>query len=163
MTKCRAWGCAVIHVHQLAWRGHGVTVDALRHLSRRAGRNLAETSSDGPIWYALLSRRNFGVLPHNPAESFLLPDRNTPTAMLDTPNLNELTQRLVNVVPADLRLIKGDLEKNVQAILQASFSRMNLVSREEFDVQRAVLARTREHLEALEQRVAELEQRILDR
>lgn len=83
--------------------------------------------------------------------------------MLETPNLNELTQRLVNVVPADLRLIKGDLEKNVQAILQASFSRMNLVSREEFGVQRAVLARTREHLEALELRVAELEQRILDR
>ena len=82
--------------------------------------------------------------------------------MLDTPSLNELTQRLVNVVPADLRLIKGDLEKNVQAILQASFSRMNLVSREEFDVQRAVLARTREQLEALEQRVAELEQRILE-
>ena len=83
--------------------------------------------------------------------------------MLDTPNLNELTQRLVNIVPADLRLIKGDLEKNVQAILQASFSRMNLVSREEFDVQSAVLARTREHLEALEQRVSELEQRILER
>ena len=97
------------------------------------------------------------------AEPFHLQDPKFQTAMLDTPSLNELTQRLVNVVPADLRLIKGDLEKNVQAILQASFSRMNLVSREEFDVQRAVLARTREQLEALEQRVAELEQRILDR
>ena len=103
------------------------------------------------------------MLPRNPAQPFHLQDPNTLTAMLDTPSLNELTQRLVNVVPADLRLIKGDLEKNVQAILQASFSRMNLVSREEFDVQRAVLARTREHLEALEQRVAELEQRILER
>lgn len=103
------------------------------------------------------------MLPRNPAQPFDLQDPNTLTAMLDTPSLNELTQRLVNVVPADLRLIKGDLEKNVQAILQASFSRMNLVSREEFDVQRTVLARTREHLEALEQRVAELEQRILDR
>lgn len=163
MTKYRAWGCAVIHVHQLAWRGHGVIVDASCHFYRRAGRNLAETSSEGPIWYPFRRRRNFGVLPHNPAEPFLLPDRNTPTAMLETPKLNELTQRLVNVVPADLRLIKGDLEKNIHAILQASFSRMNLVSREEFDVQRAVLARTREQLEALEQRVAELEQRILDR
>ena len=102
------------------------------------------------------------MLPRNPAQPFDLQDPNTLTAMLDTPSLNELTQRLVNVVPADLRLIKGDLEKNVQAILQASFSRMNLVSREEFDVQRAVLARTREQLEALEQRVAELEQRILE-
>ena len=83
--------------------------------------------------------------------------------MLETPNLSELSQRLMNVVPADLRLLKGDLAKNFEAILQASFSRMNLVSREEFDVQRAVLARTREQLEALEQRVAELEQRILDR
>jgi BMFP domain-containing protein YqiC len=55
------------------------------------------------------------------------------------------------------------MEKTFQAILQASFSRMNLVSREEFDVQRNVLARTREQLEALEARVTELEQQVLQR
>ena len=53
------------------------------------------------------------------------------------------------------------MEKTFHAMLQASFSRMNLVSREEFEVQRSVLARTREQIDALEARVTELEQQIL--
>jgi BMFP domain-containing protein YqiC len=52
-----------------------------------------------------------------------------------------------------------DLEKNVKAMLTSSLSRLDLVTREEFDVQREVLARTREKVEALEVRVAELEAR----
>jgi BMFP domain-containing protein YqiC len=51
----------------------------------------------------------------------------------------------------------GDIEKNLRAVLQAGFARLDLVTREEFDVQQAVLARTREKLEALERKVAELE------
>lgn len=83
--------------------------------------------------------------------------------MLDATALNDLAQRLAAAIPADVRLLKSDVEKNFHAILQASFSRMNLVSREEFDVQRAVLARTREQLAALETRVAELEKQALTR
>lgn len=83
--------------------------------------------------------------------------------MLEPSTLNDLAKRLAGVVPGDLHLLKGDMEKTFQAILQASFSRMNLVSREEFDVQRSVLARTREQLESLEARVTELEQQILQR
>lgn len=83
--------------------------------------------------------------------------------MFDTNALNDLAKRLADALPADLLALKGDLEKNFHAILQASFSRMNLVSREEFEVQTAVLARTREHLEGLEARVAELEKQLLDR
>jgi hypothetical protein len=83
--------------------------------------------------------------------------------MLDTTALNDLAHRLAEAIPADVRLLKSDAEKNFHAILQASFSRMNLVSREEFDVQRAVLARTREQLAALEARVAELEKQALAR
>lgn len=83
--------------------------------------------------------------------------------MFEPSTLNDLAKRLAGVVPGDLHLLKGDMEKTFQAILQASFSRMNLVSREEFDVQRSVLARTREQLEALEARVTELEQQILQR
>jgi len=83
--------------------------------------------------------------------------------MFEPSTLNDLAKRLAGVVPGDLHLLKGDMEKTFQAILQASFSRMNLVSREEFDVQRSVLARTREQLEALETRVTELEQQILKR
>ncbi|MGZ8242851.1 MAG: ubiquinone biosynthesis accessory factor UbiK [Methylomagnum sp.] len=85
----------------------------------------------------------------------------THTAMLDTTTLNDLAKRLAEAIPADVRLFKSDMEKNFHAILQASFSKMNLVSREEFDVQRAVLARTREQLAALEARIAELEKQTL--
>lgn len=53
-----------------------------------------------------------------------------------------------------------DVEKNVRAMLQSFFSRMDLVSREEFDVQTEVLLRTREKLVLLENRLAELESRM---
>lgn len=79
--------------------------------------------------------------------------------MFDTHPLADLAKRLTESIPADLQLLRGDMEKNFHAILQASFAKMNLVSREEFEVQRAVLARTREQLASLEARVAELEQR----
>lgn len=52
-----------------------------------------------------------------------------------------------------------DLEKNVRAVMVQGFAKLDLVTREEFDLQREVLARTRERLEALEARVAELERR----
>ena len=77
--------------------------------------------------------------------------------MFDSSPLTDLAKRLAEAVPADLQLLRGDLEKNFHAVLQASFAKMNLVSREEFEVQRAVLARTREQLDGLEARVAELE------
>ncbi len=51
----------------------------------------------------------------------------------------------------------GDLEKNIHALLQCTFTKLALVSREEFDVQTEVLRRTREKLEALEKKLTELE------
>lgn len=51
----------------------------------------------------------------------------------------------------------GDLEKNIHALLQSAFTKLALVSREEFDVQTEVLRRTREKLEALEKKLTELE------
>lgn len=83
--------------------------------------------------------------------------------MFEPSTLNDLAKRLAGAVPGDLHLLKADMEKTFQAILQASFSRMNLVSREEFDVQRSVLARTRAQLEGLEARVAELERQLPNR
>jgi len=82
------------------------------------------------------------------------------TTMIDSNALNDLAKRLTDAMPGDLRLLAGDMEKTFQGILQATFSRMNLVSREEFDVQRGVLERTRERLESLESRVAELEKQL---
>ena len=55
-----------------------------------------------------------------------------------------------------------DLEKNLRALLASAFSRLDLVSREEFDVQREVLARTRAKLAELESRLADLDARMKD-
>ncbi len=80
--------------------------------------------------------------------------------MLTDINLDELAKRLSLAVPPGLSAVGVDLDKTFHAILQSAFEKMNLVSREEFEVQKAVLARTREKLEKLEARVAELDQRI---
>ncbi|MEW9899526.1 accessory factor UbiK family protein [Chitinivorax sp. PXF-14] len=53
-----------------------------------------------------------------------------------------------------------DMEKNVKAMLGAAFTRLDLVTREEFDIQQEVLKRTREKLSQLEARIAELEQKL---
>lgn len=72
-------------------------------------------------------------------------------------SIDELARRLAEAVPEGVRAAGADLEKNFRSLLQSGFSRMELVTREEFDVQAAVLARTREKLDALEARMAELE------
>ena len=77
--------------------------------------------------------------------------------MLNNINLDDLSKRLSAAVPPGLAALGADLDKTFHAILQGAFEKMNLVSREEFEAQKAVLARTREKLEKLEARVAELE------
>lgn len=77
--------------------------------------------------------------------------------MFEPQQLNDLAKRIAEAVPQDLISIKGDLENNVKAILQASLGRMNLVTREEFEIQRKVLLKTREQLDALETRIQTLE------
>ena len=83
---------------------------------------------------------------------------NHPIKAMTTPLsfLSELQQRINEVLqqsPAK------DLEKNMKAMLNQGFARLDLLTREEFEVQTEVLARTRARLEALEARVAELESR----
>ncbi len=80
--------------------------------------------------------------------------------MLTDINLDDLAKRLSAAVPPGLAAVGADLDKTFHAILQAAFEKMNLVSREEFEAQKAVLARTREKLEKLEARVAELDRQI---
>ena len=74
-------------------------------------------------------------------------------------NLDDLSKRLSAAVPSGFSAIGSDLDKTFHAILQGAFEKMNLVSREEFEAQKAVLARTRKKLEELEAKVSELEQR----
>lgn len=73
--------------------------------------------------------------------------------------LDDLAQRLAEAVPKNVRELGQDVERNFRSMLQSGFERMDLVTREEFDLQTAVLQRTREKLEALEARLAELEKR----
>ena len=73
------------------------------------------------------------------------------------PQIDELARQLANAVPKNLRALGEDLEKNFRALLLSGFERMDLVTREDFDLQAAVLERTREKLEALEDRIARLE------
>ena len=73
--------------------------------------------------------------------------------------LTELAHRLSASLPEGMSALKRDAEQNFKAVLQSALTRMDLVSRREFDVQAGVLQRTREKLEALEQRLAQLEQR----
>ena len=70
--------------------------------------------------------------------------------------LGELSERLAQFAAGNPA---KDLERNFRAMLSSAFSRLDLVSREEYDVQAQVLARTREKLVALEARVAEIEAR----
>lgn len=70
--------------------------------------------------------------------------------MIDLRVIDELTRKLGESLPPGLSQAKEQAETQFHAVLTRAFERMNLVSREEFDAQRAVLARTREKLEALE-------------
>ncbi len=76
---------------------------------------------------------------------------------LDPKILDDLAKKLADAVPAGLRDLQTDAERNFRAVLQSAFAKLELVNREEFDVQSAVLARTRERLEELAARLKELE------
>ena len=75
----------------------------------------------------------------------------------DRPALDSLAKQLADSVPGHLKSMGEDMERNFKSLLQSALARMDLVTREEFDVQTAVLARTREKLEALEARLKDLE------
>ena len=80
--------------------------------------------------------------------------------MLDPKHLDDLAQRLAGSLPKGLQALQSDINRNLRATVEAGLAKLDLVTREEFDVQAAVLARTREKLAALEARVAELEREL---
>lgn len=79
--------------------------------------------------------------------------------MIDLNHIDELARRLSDLVPPGLRESREELQATFKSALQAGLAKLDLVTREEFEVQRAVLLRTREKLEALEQVVAAIEAR----
>ncbi|MEO6155348.1 MAG: accessory factor UbiK family protein [Thermomonas sp.] len=76
--------------------------------------------------------------------------------MIDLAQLDELARRLSSLVPPGLREGREELQQNFKSVLQTGLGKLDLVTREEFEVQRAVLARTREKLDALERSVTEM-------
>ena len=76
---------------------------------------------------------------------------------MDPKVIDDLARRLYESVPDSMRGLQADAERNFKAILQASLSKLDLVTREEFEVQAGVLRRTREKLTSLEARLKDLE------
>jgi BMFP domain-containing protein YqiC len=77
--------------------------------------------------------------------------------MLDPKLFDDLSRRVAENMPRGFQALQDDMQRNLRAGLESALGKLNLVTREEFEVQQAVLARTREKLKALEARVAELE------
>lgn len=75
----------------------------------------------------------------------------------DPKSLEDLARRLADSLPPGLAALRSDLEQNFRAVLQSGLAKLDLVTRQEFDVQAAVLRRSRERLEELEKRIAALE------
>ena len=82
--------------------------------------------------------------------------------MFDPKIIDDIASKLTAAIPPGLSNLKEDMEKNFHAILQGGLGKLDLVTREEFEVQKAVLSKTRSKLEALEKSVAEMEQKILN-
>ncbi|MFU9135398.1 ubiquinone biosynthesis accessory factor UbiK [Erwinia tasmaniensis] len=79
--------------------------------------------------------------------------------MIDPKKIEQLARQVHESMPKGIREFGDDVEKRIRQTLQSQLTRLDLVNREEFDVQTQVLLRTREKLSALEQRIAELESR----
>ena len=81
--------------------------------------------------------------------------------MVNSQTLNELMRGILDALPPGARTLQNDIEKNLRASLNATFAKLILVTREEFDVQAEVLGRTRAKLQKLEEHVAHLETELL--
>ena len=79
--------------------------------------------------------------------------------MIDIQSLNSLADKLTSVIPDGVKTLKEDVDSNIRATLESGLQQMKLVSREEFDVQSALLERTQLKLQQLEEQLAELEKR----
>lgn len=81
--------------------------------------------------------------------------------MLNMKLLDDLARQISETIPAGMKEMQGDVKKNIRTLLEGTLAKLDLVTREEFDAQTKVLARTREKLEQLEKSVSELEDRNL--
>ena len=81
-------------------------------------------------------------------------------SFMNSSGLDDLARRLADSVPESVRTFGRDIEGNFKAVLQAQLSKLDLVSRQEFDVQAAILARTQAQFAAMEARLKEIEAKL---
>jgi len=79
--------------------------------------------------------------------------------MLNTKFIDDLARQISDSIPSGVKGLQQDLEKNIHTLLQGAFTKLDLVTREEFDTQTQVLLRTREKLDQLEKLVSEMEEK----
>ena len=75
----------------------------------------------------------------------------------DTQFFDELSRKLADVVPENVKILRSDIEKHFRHITQSMLAKMDLITREEFDIQVMLLSKTREKLDKLEKKIALLE------
>ena len=83
--------------------------------------------------------------------------------MIDPKKIEEMARQIHNALPPGIKSLGEEVDKKVKQVLQSQLNKLDMVSREEFEVQTKVLLRTREKLTALEEKLAQLEQRLTDR
>lgn len=83
--------------------------------------------------------------------------------MLNQQTINDLASNLTSALPPGLEAVRADIEKNFRAVLQAQMSKLDLVTREEFEVQQAVLKQAGERISTLLSQVDKLEQTLNDK
>ena len=80
--------------------------------------------------------------------------------MIDPKKIEEMARQIHNALPPGIKSLGEEVDKKVKQVLQSQLNRLDMVSREEFEVQTKVLLRTREKLAALEAKLAQLEQQL---
>ena len=83
--------------------------------------------------------------------------------MIDPKKIEEMARQIHNALPPGIKSLGEEVDKKVKQVLQSQLNKLDMVGREEFDVQTKVLLRTREKLTALEEKLALIEQRLADR
>jgi len=83
--------------------------------------------------------------------------------MLDPKVIDEISSKVTANLPKGLQALQSDLQHNLRSTLGAALGKLNLVTREEFEIQQAVLTRTRAKVDALERRIGELEKALENR
>jgi BMFP domain-containing protein YqiC len=82
---------------------------------------------------------------------------------IDTQALDEIVRKISAAIPDDLKATKLSVEKNARVAAEGVFQRLNLVTREEFDIQVKMLSKSQQRVKELEQRIQELEQKVLNK